>query len=280
MPILIPLDQAADCSLQAIGAKAWRLGVAGREGLAVPDLMVIPHECLEAHWSDLQVCLSEELHKRFDLEHTVFAVRSSSNAEDLSYASAAGIFESVLGVRGMEEIIRAVEECNRALHSETARKYMQRLDNDSLQMNIIIQELITPRRAGVLITGRPGSDQFIAEGAWGLAVDIVSGMTNPDFLTASLQEGRNYTVRKGDQKTVCLPTVDGKGIYYREKNRIELDSEIFDEAFIIQLAAIADRVRTIFGGDQEVEWAEDNNGKLWLIQSRPFANKNSLRAPG
>ncbi|GGG03130.1 PEP/pyruvate-binding domain-containing protein [Paenibacillus aceti] len=274
---VISIEQAAEVSLELIGAKAWRLGVAHQQGIQVPRAIIIPYELIELDRPDWKSWLLGQLQAYFDLDATTLAVRSSSTVEDLAQASAAGIFESVLGVRGIDQIADAVEECVRALHSDVAVKYAERLGNARMQMNIIIQQLISPRKAGVMITGRPSSQQFIAEGAWGLAVDLVSGAMNPDFLTASLSGGEDAITRKGSQTEVCERAESGQGLSRRGLNPEEQAAELFEPGLNRRLAALGSSVRSIFEGDQEVEWAEDHDGTLWLIQSRPFMTRTAFR---
>lgn len=280
MAQIFTMEMTSKEVMQHVGGKAWRLGIASAGGLEVPPFIVIPHEWILKHHSQLRQELMRIMETCFSSEEVTLAVRSSSSAEDNLHASAAGIFESILGVKGIDALCDAVEVCLQALHSDLARKYAEQIGAAEMKMNIIIQQLISPRRAGVMITGRPQPELFMAEGAWGLATDIVSGLVNPEFVTASITDGTGRQMRPGTQTEVCVPDEEGNGVKRRLLTTEERLGPVFYPELLESLASMAQAVRQMFGNDQEVEWAEDKNGKLWLIQSRPFASPSAFRSDG
>ena len=52
----------------------------------------------------------DELRNRID-QKKYYAVRSSSNMEDLAGTSAAGIFDTFLNIRGFEDIEKTIKKC-------------------------------------------------------------------------------------------------------------------------------------------------------------------------
>lgn len=279
---LYTLPEIGAAGIGEVGGKAWHLGKAAMRGLPVPNSLVIPYDTAERCLADDAV--KEQIFARitdyFKRNRIKLAVRSSSNAEDLLVASGAGIFESVIGIEGRERLIDAVGCCMKALCTPTAQRYADKMRDDrqgTLQMNIMIQELVTARRSGVTITNRPQPKRFMAEGTWGLALDLVSGMINPDFIVGEMNTGEVLIERKGGQQTVCLPSDDGSGVVRRKIHDEEANRPVFSPELVAELSSLIRQINESFATDQEIEWAEDEEGKLWLIQTRPFVSGQAYR---
>lgn len=92
----------------------------------------------------------------FPLRGESFAVRSSANLEDGDGLSFAGIFESFLGVR-RDEIARSVLLCLQSLYKVKALEYMRLkgIDPLSLEMDVIVQEMVYAQKSGILFTANP-----------------------------------------------------------------------------------------------------------------------------
>jgi len=91
------------------------------------------------------------------LAASVVSVRSSATAEDLPGHSFAGQYETVLGVRSLDECLDAIKRCWASLWTERAYEYRQRngIDHEQVEMAVIIQRQIEPDAAGVAFTLDP-----------------------------------------------------------------------------------------------------------------------------
>ena len=91
------------------------------------------------------------------LAASVVSVRSSATAEDLPGYSFAGQYETVLGVRSLDECLDAIKRCWASLWTERAYEYRQRngIDHEQIEMAVIIQRQIEPDAAGVAFTLDP-----------------------------------------------------------------------------------------------------------------------------
>ncbi|TNY35375.1 PEP/pyruvate-binding domain-containing protein [Thermomonospora catenispora] len=172
------------------------------------------------------------------------AVRSSATAEDLPEASFAGQQETYLNVRGAEEVVDAVRRCWDSLWTERATAYREAngIDHGSVRMAVVVQRMIEPRVAGVLFTADPvtgGRDTMTVDAAPGPGVAVVEGTVVPD----------HYVLRARE------PAASGGGC--------------LDAARLEELRAAGLRVQRHFGTPQDIEWAIDADGVLWLLQSRP-----------
>lgn len=170
------------------------------------------------------------------------AVRSSATAEDLAEASFAGQQDTYLDVSDAEALVRAVRDCRDSLFSDRAVAYRAAngIADDDVRIAVVVQRMIVPRAAGVLFTANPLTGrrtEMVVDAVAGLGTAVVDGSTTPDHyvLNGSAPE-------------------DPGGCLTGE-----------------QLSALLDagsRIERHFGTPQDVEWAIDADGVLWLLQSR------------
>jgi pyruvate,water dikinase len=133
----------------------------------------------------LQEPLDESLRGQIAIAYTrlgapVVAVRSSATAEDLPGHSFAGQYETILGVRSLEECLDAVKRCWASLWTERAFEYRRRngIDHQQVEMAVIVQQQIEPDAAGVAFSVDPviGSrSRIVIESCRGLGEALVSG---------------------------------------------------------------------------------------------------------
>jgi phosphohistidine swiveling domain-containing protein len=237
-PPVLDLDDAQATTATVTGAKAAALARARLVGLPVlPGFAVT----VDGASSGLD---APELHAAWrrlsDDGSRALAVRSSSTVEDSSTTSMAGHFTSVLDVRGWDGFVDAVHEVLATAGDDP--------------MAVLVQPMLDARLGGVLfgidpISGR--HDRVLVEVVHGGPVSLVSGgvVARSHVLTT---HGRlvDMTVGEGPKLTV------------RQRR---------------ELAHLAASTAKAFDGPQDVEWAIDTNGHLWLLQSRPVT---AAGAPG
>ena len=127
--------------------------------------------------------IHQELLKIIDVEKS-YAVRSSANVEDEAEFSYAGQFKTILGLRGMDDILRGIQEVWASGRSVEASGYAKRegTNTDDLKMGIIIQEMVTPLFSGVSFSKNPttGLDEVIVEAVQGTGESLVQEGVTPD----------------------------------------------------------------------------------------------------
>src|SRR5689334_5646440 len=134
-------------------------------------------------------------------ENAAYAVRSSATAEDLPAASFAGQQDTYLNVLGPAAILQHVSRCWASLFTERAVIYRQRngIDHRTVQMAVVVQQMVFPRAAGILFTADPVTSNrrvVSVEASFGLGEALVSGLVNGDV----------YTVRDGVVVTKAVGT--------------------------------------------------------------------------
>ena len=183
------------------------------------------------------------------------AVRSSATAEDLPGASFAGQQDTILNVTGEEALLDAVRRCWASLWNERAVAYRAAngIDDATVALAVVVQRMVDAAAAGVLFTANPitGTRHRAAiDAVRGLADALVSGAVDPDHYLVDARSGQVMD-RGGDA---------------------------LDDARLRELAAMGMRVEAHYGAPQDIEWAVDHGGKLWLVQSRAITTLYPLPA--
>jgi len=221
-----------------VGGKAASLGELIAAGVRVPDGVV-----LAAGSADLT---AEERGSLLfvgagNLGIGPFAVRSSGVAEDGVERSFAGMYESVLDVPA-NGLADAVERC---LASATSARVAGYEGAGSDRMAVIVQRMITPIAAGVALTADPiNGDRrsCIVTAVRGIGERLVSGAA------------------PGDEWVV---TDDVATARRQPEDAIDRDQAM-------QVASEARRIAAARGIPQDIEWAIDPDGTLWILQARPM----------
>jgi pyruvate, water dikinase len=204
------------------------------------------------------------------------AVRSSALGEDSAEATFAGQQETILWVRGADGVVDAVQACWASLYSAEAISYRRRLGGDSgapaPAMGVTVQQMVDAAVSGVMFTCNPvsGDRSMVAINAgWGLGLAVVGGEVTPDDHLVSKITGEVVRETIADKQVQYVPAPGGHGT-----ERVAVDDEwrrkrCLDEPALAALVELARRVEGHFGSSQDVEWAVDADGELFVLQSRP-----------
>ena len=111
-----------------------------------------------------------DAYNRMGANGTVVAVRSSATAEDLPEASFAGQQETFLNILGEADLLDAIQRCWASLYGARAIYYRakQGFDDRSVNIAVVVQELIRSEKSGVMFTSLPvtGELLIIVYGSW------------------------------------------------------------------------------------------------------------------
>ncbi|MGW7584952.1 PEP/pyruvate-binding domain-containing protein [Kitasatospora sp. NPDC054768] len=191
---------------------------------------------------------------------TVQVVRSSSNAEDLSGFSAAGLYESVAHVSGTGAVLDAVREVWASLFSPRAVLLRRQagIALDHCRMGVVVQEQVGSTVGGVLVTCNPLSPQDFRDVYLNISprsvADVVTGRGAPLQYLCNTMEGGSRTVSLGTAAT-------------------DLDAATKD--LVRRLALISRLLQSHFSPDEtygapvDIEWAIEGD-RVSLLQLRPF----------
>ena len=266
-----PLADLGARDLAVAGGKGANLGELMRAGFAVPDGFVVTTDAYGLASSSLDASdpLAAQEHLRsapvpdevaaavrdaYGALGGMVAVRSSATAEDLPEASFAGQQDTYLGVQGEDAVIDAVRKCWASLWNERAVSYRAThgVSTSGLALAVVVQRLVRARSAGVLFTADPLTGRrrrAVVDAVRGLGERLVSGAANPDHFVVDTQSGEI----------------------------LERDGDALDDARLVELARVGDRIERHFGRPQDIEWAVDAE-RLWIVQSRDITTLYPLPA--
>ncbi len=262
-PWLIPLVDPASLDAELVGAKAANLAKAAAVGLPVlPGVTLTttsPHALgatAAAAGVELGADLVEALARVYVSlsaagQHRLVA-RSSSTVEDLGSSSMAGRFTSVLGIDSSAALVDAVRT---VLASAVGAAEVD--GAEAQPMAVLVQRELSSAYGGVLF----GVDPLDADQRH-LLVELTG--EGPDALVSGRALGSLATLNRWGRL-------------------VQADAEarrLLGPAVRRGLARIARRARRHFGAPQDIEWAVDDGGRLWLLQTRPVtASSTTAVAP-
>ena len=209
------------------------------------------------------------------------AVRSSATAEDLPFASFAGQQDTYLNIVGIEAILDAIRRCWASLWTDRAVSYRESLaiDHRTVRLAVVVQRMVEAQVAGVLFTANPLTGrrrQAVIDANPGLGEAVVSGAVNPDHFVVNAVSGDIIERHLGD-KRVVIRGAPGGGTQ-RVETTGQQETFCLTDAQVKDLARLGTRVEAHYGAPQDVEWALDGNGHLWLTQARPITTLYPLPA--
>lgn len=260
-------DLALDPSV--VGHKFASLARATHSGFDVPQAVAIRVEANDYYrrnkkWPEgLQDEIRVEA-KKMLLSKGV-SVRSSSTLEDLGDKSFAGQYDTYLDIRNEDDLKDKVEKCWESAESKLVFDYLDdQASQEAPLMPVIIQRMVHAKAAGVAFSRNPMyslRNEVVVEGVIGLGEKLVSGHVTPYRVFVR----NNRTIK--DETTIKMGTSDH--VVLKNLNWLEI-------------AQLARKVESHAGGKpQDMEWAIDDNDKLWLLQSRPITTIRDvdLKAP-
>lgn len=214
-----------------------------------------------------------------------FAVRSSATAEDLADASFAGQQETLLNIRGLEQIFAAIKVVFASLYNDRAIAYRvhHHFQHDKVYLSAGIQKMVRSDlgASGVVFTLDTESgfrDVIFITATYGLGETIVQGKVNPDefyVYKRGLEAGRSAILSRrlgakaiemiyGEEDKQGSPTLI-RSVEAERRQRFCLSDE--------QVEALAWQALLIekhYARPMDIEWALDGqDGQLYIVQARP-----------
>jgi pyruvate, water dikinase len=200
------------------------------------------------------------------------AVRSSAVGEDTE-AGFAGQFQTVLNV-GRDRILEAYKTVLASKYSGRALlyRYFRGFVDQLTPMAVAVLKMVEARAGGVCYTRDPEASEgslLKISAVRGLGEQLVDGSTTPDRF---LVDRETMTIRQREispQKHRLINRPGGGTMLEKIPETEEGQPALSDEK-VLTLAAYGVTLEAWFGSPQDVEWALDQEDRLYLLQSRPL----------
>ncbi|MFI2473115.1 PEP/pyruvate-binding domain-containing protein [Nocardia xishanensis] len=250
--LLGALDHTDPASLRSVSAAVRELVF----GLSLPAAVAAELEAAIAEWSGGPVRL---------------AVRSSVSGEDSATDSFAGQLDTVLNV-APSDVPRAILEVLASAYSERSLFYRAHrgLDNGGIDCAVLVQVLVDSAVSGVVFSCNPQTGdpaESVVSAALGLGEGVVAGTVECDTYFVDNASGAVVSRTVVDKRSRVVAD-SGSGTAVAEIAGGSAEPALTDER-IVELARTAAALADAFGGPQDVEWAYDADGALFLLQARP-----------
>lgn len=245
MNFLFPETLAASDAVK-LGGKGAALARLSARGFEVPPWFAVPPDNA-VDGGSLVLALRM-------LGEGAFAVRSSAALEDGAGHSFAGQYETFLHVAAVDVAAR-IEDVRASARRDAVVTYCR---ERGLPMpatpTVLVQRMIAPRCAGVAFSADPVSGQR------GVAVVSAVAGTGEKLVSGEV-DGETWRIGRAGQRIGDVP------------------GDLLTETEAAAVAELARRCADTGGRPQDIEWAIDGAGKLWLLQSRPITTLNDMPDP-
>jgi len=222
------------------------------------------------------------------------AVRSSVADEDGAAAAFPGLMDTVLSVSTWPELRAAVARVAASAYSERALAYRRRLGLPlAARPAVVVQRQVAARAAGVLFSTFPEYPQEVAiHAVAGLGEGLVNGQRVPQEYYLDKVSGEVvHTVIPEEESELAS---SAPAPFWAEP-RLLLDTEmpggvaapvaypaaapvaaptvptpLLSPDALAELHRLSQQLEAALGQPQDVEFAQDAAGRLWLVQARPL----------
>jgi pyruvate,water dikinase len=221
----------------------------------------------------IQIAITERA-AILDREGKGLAVRSSAVGEG-GERTFAGQFLSLINVppARVEEAYRRVVASR---FSERALFYRLStgLSEVDSPMAVLFLPVIRARAAGIMYTRDPKDAR--SEALWitstrGLGMEIASGRMPADLFVVSRRRSHEILEHNIVEKAEEISVRPGGGLERSEVDPATSGAPSLEPGHLRTLAAWGMRLESHFKCPQDVEWAIDEQGNPWVLQSRPLA---------
>lgn len=201
------------------------------------------------------------------------ALRSSAMGEDTEM-SFAGQYLSLLN-QTPESVQDAYKAVLAGSYSGSVMEYRRQrgFSENEVAMAVGCQLMVDAKVSGVLYTLDPRSpdrDVMVLTAAWGLGSPVVAGEVSTDQYAVTRTPPHLVTSMEIVRKPKRLvPKGDGGTEFEAVEDGLQVKSALTDE----QVGAIAEAgllIEKHFKKPQDIEWALDGEGRLFILQARPL----------
>lgn len=203
----------------------------------------------------------------------LISVRSSAVGEDDLHYSFAGLHYTALNVSKANLIDACFEVLiSKYLPQSLVYRYLTGLRDVDMPMSIGCLQMIDSTVSGVLFTKDPmgSKNGIIIHAVRGLGTKVVDGSVSPQEFIIDRVTSKIVNFKPGNQNYKTIPrTTDGL-----QEEKIPdglINRPCLTEEQLKIITEYALRIENHFDTPQDIEWAIDKNGEVYILQCRPLA---------
>ena len=206
-------------------------------------------------------------------ENLNVSVRSSALHEDM-LASFAGQYDTALNVPDGELLTQYTNILSSQFTPRALFYYKDKGFNiEEMAMAVGVVCMVQARASGIMYSrdpGNPNEDAILINAVWGLGPYAVGGVVPTDNYRVS-GDGQMRISREGPGRQEVMLIAKPQG----GTQEVPVPEELMgrpclNDEQIAELASYARMVEAHFGQPQDMEWAMDQEGRLYLMQARPL----------
>lgn len=202
------------------------------------------------------------------------SMRSSALGEDSSGTTFAGQFRSTLNVSA-ESIIYSYKDIVASKYSLPAITYRlnRGIPDEDVAMCVGCMAMVNAEAGGVMYSCNPlnvRDRSILINSVWGLPKAVVDGSIDPDLFIVSRNDTfqiRQKSLRDKKLEFVCFPE---EGVCRQELTGEKSKTQSISDGQALDLAKMATILEDFYGGPQDIEWAINPNGSIFILQCRPL----------
>jgi phosphohistidine swiveling domain-containing protein len=202
-----------------------------------------------------------------------YAVRSSGLAEDSTTGSFAGQFDTFLYV-SRAEVLDHIKRCWASAFTARNLVYTHRLGlkGTSHAVAVIIQIMVDSEAAGIMFMANPAGsmEEIVVVSGYGLGEGVVSDLVETDTCIYD-RTHRSWRCDIGDKRTaVRFDSAQEHGTSMHDVTRAKRHVPVLTEDQREALIKSGETISGLYSCFQDIEWAFDAGGKLYITQCRPI----------
>jgi pyruvate,water dikinase len=208
------------------------------------------------------------------------AVRSSAFGEDAENSSFAGQYRSELNV-GFSQFFYYYKQVIASKYSVQAIAYKlnRGFRDEDIAMCVGCLAMVDAVAGGVIYTRNPldvQDDAIYINSTWGLPKAVVDGNDLCDLFVVARDDSLTILRRDVREKGYQVVCFEGEGCIREETARDLVNKPSLTDEQLRDLADHAVRIEQYYEMPQDIEWAIDETGKVYILQTRPLQQMEAV----
>ena len=201
------------------------------------------------------------------------SLRSSAIGED-SELSFAGQYLTLLNIP-REEIVASYKRILASLYTPRAISYRlaKGIRDEDIAMSVACLQMVDSAASGIAYSRHPFKlvdEGIIITAVWGMGPYAVDGVVTPDRYIVSRDTPPVVKQQDVSHKAVQLVRTPGGGLEEAPVPESGRDVPCLSEDQVRSLAGYVRSLESHYGFPQDVEWAVDGSGRMFILQTRPL----------